>query len=191
MGARPASDDPRSLRSREQILAALHETARAGTLTSISALSTAAGVTRATFYNHFDTIEEAAWTAISESFDELLEQDLSDRRQGTDPATVGIRSLTRIIEVLRAEPQLVRFAEAFSDESDLPGLAGIILALTHGFRANSDEPSTEISAAQDVYVSAGLYALLAEAARGDSDPAAAAAVAYSLLPEWMQRPTFS
>jgi len=73
MAARPASDDPRSLRSREQILAALHETARAGTLTSISALSTAAGVTRATFYNHFDTIEQAAWTAISESFDELLE----------------------------------------------------------------------------------------------------------------------
>ena len=191
MAARPASDDPRSLRSREQILAALHDTARAGTLTSISALSTAAGVTRATFYNHFDTIEQAAWTAISESFDELLEQDVNDRRQGIDPATVGITSLTRIIEVLRAEQQLVRLAEGYGDESDLPGLAGIILALTHGFRANSNEPTTDISAAQDVYVSAGLYALLSSAARGHDDAASAAAVAYSFLPEWMQRPSFS
>ncbi|MCS5733749.1 TetR/AcrR family transcriptional regulator [Herbiconiux daphne] len=188
MAGRPTSHDPRSRRSREQILAALHRLARAGELDTISSLSSAAGVTRATFYNHFDTIEEAAWFALVDSFDHYLAHDLDERRSGVAPEVVGIDSLRRIIVLLRAEQQLVRLGENYDDESGLPGLAGIVLTLTRRFRADAGVASTETTDAEDIYVSAGLYAVMAIGAKGVDDPGQVAATAYSFLPDWMRHP---
>lgn len=180
--------DPRSRRSRDQILDALHRSARSNELTTMSALSAAAGVTRATIYNHFDTLEEAAWFAMLDSFEHLLESDVADRRQGAVPELVGVESLRKIVELLRAERPLVRLADTYRSDSVLPGLAGIVLETTRTFRANSSAPPTANSEAQDVFVSAGLYALIAAGAEGQRDPAEIAQEAYALLPDWMQQP---
>lgn len=185
MGARAASSDPRSRRSREQILDALHRQARLGEITSISALSAAAGVTRATFYNHFDTIEEAAWFAALDSFDHILQRAFDERRQGATFETAGIKSLRLIVELLRSEPQLVRLADAFDNGSDLPGLAEVFRVQTRIVWADSG--LTSVTAEIEIaYASAGLYAVLAIGARGQADPDEIARIAHSILPEWMR-----
>ena len=187
MRARPISSDPRSQRSRQQILDALHRQAREGELTSISSLSAAAGVTRATFYNHFDTVEEAAWFAILDSFDHLLARAFKEREEGISFQTAAIKSLRLIVELLRAEPQLVHLADAFDNGSDLRGLGEIFRVQNRLVWADSGNASG-IAEVEVTYAAAGLYAVLSIGARGDGDPEDIATVAHSLLPEWMRQP---
>jgi AcrR family transcriptional regulator len=197
MRGQPTSADPRSLRSREQILAALHRGARDGSITNLSALSTAAGVTRATIYNHFETLEEAAWFAIRDSFAQLLEIDASERHLGRAPEVVGIESLRKVVEMLRAEEPLVRIADTYRSEAVLPGVAGILLGTVTGFRAEfspltateAAEAAESAAEAQDAYVAGGLYAVLSTGAWGTRDALEVARVAYSLLPDWMRNPS--
>lgn len=187
MGARPISSDPRSQRSRQGILDALHRQARDGQLTSISSLSADAGVTRATFYNHFETIEEAAWFAVLDTFNHILERDFEDRRQGMSLEAAGIESLRLIVEMLRSEPQLVRLADAYEDGSNLPGLAEVFRVQNRIVWADSGNES-DTAEVEITYAAAGLYAVLLTGARGQDDPAGVARVAHSLLPEWMRQP---
>lgn len=186
MGARPISSDPRSQRSRQQILDALHRQAREGELTSISSLSAAAGVTRATFYNHFDTMEEAAWFAILDSFDHILARAFEERRQGITFDVAGIESLRLIVQVFRTEPQLVRLADAYDNGSDLPGIVDIFRAQTGIIWADSGN-KTATAEVEITYAAAGLFAVLSIGARGELDPEQVARVAHSQLPEWMRQ----
>ncbi len=169
------------------MMAALRHVAHENDLT-ISAVSSAAGITRATFYNHFVSLEEAAWHAILDSFEHLMTQDTAARRDGLTPDVVGVDSLRKIVELLRANGELVRLADSYQTHSVLPGLADIVLAQIHRYRAEFGAPATVNSAAEDIYISAGLYAVLLTGARGEQDAADVASVAYSLLPEWMRRP---
>ncbi|GIE72907.1 hypothetical protein Apa02nite_090150 [Actinoplanes palleronii] len=187
MGARPVSSDPRSKRSRQQILDAVHRQARAGELTSISSLSAAAGVTRATFYNHFDTIEEAAWFAIHDNFDHILERAFEDRRRGISFEAAGVESLRLIVEVFRSAPQLVRLADAYDNGADLTGIAEIFRAQTAIVWVDSGRESATAEV-EITYAAAGLYAVLAIGARGEDDPQDIARVAHAQLPEWMRQP---
>lgn len=180
-------DDPRFRRSRDRMLAALRDVARAGDVT-IAAVCAAAGVTRATFYNHFESLEEAAWVAMLDSFDDLLRQDAVARRGGADPDAVGMASLGKVVELLRVDGALARLADNHPSDSVLPGLADVILGQVRWFRSEFGAPTTADPAAEEIYIAAGLYALLANGARGERDPAEVAAVAYSLLPEWMRQP---
>lgn len=184
-GATPAGD-PRFLRSRNRMLAALRQVARKGDPT-IPAVSASAGVTRATFYNHFSSLEEAAWIAMCETWGELLVRDSAARREGEDPETVGLESLRLIVEMLRLDRELARLADNHRSDSVLPGLANIVLEQVRSFRAEFDRaPTAADPRAEEVYIAAGLYALLSTGAKGDQDPGDVASVAYSLLPGWMR-----
>ena len=186
MGARPVSSDPRSQRSRAQILDAMHRQAREGGLTSISALSEAARVTRATFYNHFDTIEEAAWFAILDSFDHLLTRAFKEREEGIAFEAAAIKNLGEIVELLRAEPTLVQLADAHDNGSDLRGVAEIFRVQNRlvWLDSGNESPTAEL---EITYAAAGLYAVLSIGARGDDRPDDVARVAHALLPEWMRQ----
>lgn len=186
MKARPVSSDPRSQRSREQILDALHRQAREQDLTSIASLSAAAGVTRATFYNHFDTIEEAAWFAILDSFDQLLARAFAEREAGIAFSAAAIKNLREIVELLRAEQQLVHLADAYDNGSNLRGLAEVFRVQNRLVWADSGAESATAEV-EVTYAAAGLYAVLATGARGDGDPDEIARVAHSLLPVWMRQ----
>lgn len=169
------------------MMTALRQVAREGNLT-IAAVSSAAGITRATFYNHFESLEQAAWFAVSERFVENMAQDTAARKKGDDPDDVGIESLRRNVELLRVDHELVRLADNYQAYSVLPGLADIILSLITEFRTEFGSPAAANSAAEDIYIAAGLYAVMATGARGEQDPRDVASVAYSLLPAWMRNP---
>lgn len=181
--------DPRAVRSRERILSALHRAGIEGGLTNITALSVAAGITRATIYNHFGSLEEAAWFAVLDGFELLLDDDAAHRRQGVAPDLVGADSLRRVIEMLRAEESLVRLADTYRSNALLPGVAGIVLRTVQTFRGEFSPPTGRESEAEDIYVAAGLYAVLSTGAWSKRDPGEVAGVAYALLPNWMRRPT--
>lgn len=187
MREQSSPDDPRTRRSRDRMIVALRDVAREGDPT-VPAVSSAAGVTRATFYNHFVSLEEAAWFAMSDSFDQLLTQDSAARHQGDTPGLVGVASLRKIVELLRVDGELVRLADSYRAQSVLPGLVNIVLGQVRHFRDEFGGPATADAAAEDVYIAAGLYALLLTGSRGDQDAADVASVAYSLLPEWMRQP---
>lgn len=186
MRARPISSDPRSQRSRQQILDALHRQAQDGELGSIASLSAAAGVTRATFYNHFDTIEEAAWFAILDSFDHLLARAFKEREEGIAFEDAAIKNLREMVELLREEPQLVHLADAHDNGSDLRGIAEIFRVQNRLVWADSGNESTTAEV-EVTYAAAGLYAVLAIGAKGTGDPEEIARIAHSLLPDWMRQ----
>ena len=165
----------------------MRQVAREGDLT-IPAVSSTAGVTRATFYNHFVSLEEAAWCAMLESFNELLAQDSTARRDGSVPSAVGVASLRKVVELLRTDSELVRLADSYRTEFVLPGLVNIVLETVAHFRAEFGSPNQADFSAEDTYTAAGLYALLLTGARGKQDANDVATVAYSLLPEWMRQP---
>lgn len=169
------------------MLTALRQVARDGDLT-IPAVCAAAGVTRGTFYNHFQSLEEAAWFAMLDSFDELLSQDAAARREGADPAVVGRDSLRKIVELLRVDGALARLSDTYPSDSVLPGLADVILTQIRWFRTEFSSPTAADSAAEEIYIAAGLYALLMAGARSDQEAADVASVAQSLLPDWMRHP---
>ena len=187
MGARPISSDPRSQRSRQQILEALHSQARAGELTSISSLSEVAGVTRATFYNHFDTFEEAAWFAILDSFDKLIARAFEKRDEGIELAVAAIENLSLIVQLIRAEQQLFQLADTYDNGSNLRGIGEIFRVQNRVVWLDSGEESATAEV-EITYAAAGLYAVLSIGARGEDDADEIARVAHSLLPEWMRRP---
>ena len=180
-------DDPRTRRSRDRLLGGLRAVARDGDV-SISAVSAASGVTRATFYNHFESLEHAAWLAVVDSFEELMTRDGTARRDGSEPGVVGVETLRRIVDLLRVDAELVRLADSYRGASVVPGLVVIVVDLTHRFRAEFGASSTPASATEDVYVAAGLYAVLLTGAAGDRSAADVASEAYALLPTWMRRP---
>ncbi|WP_157109221.1 TetR/AcrR family transcriptional regulator [Cryobacterium arcticum] len=186
MSARPVSSDPRSQRSRQQIFAAMHSQARAGELTSISSLSESAGITRATFYNHFDTFEEAAWFAILDSFDHLIAQAFERRDEGIELAVAAIENLRTIVELLRAEPQLFHLADSYDNGSDLRGIAEIIRVQNRIVWVDSGDDSATAEV-EITYAAAGLYAVLSMGARSEDDAGEIARVAHSLLPDWMRQ----
>lgn len=185
MTNRSSPDDPRYRRSRDRMLTALREQARRGDVT-VHGVSAAAGVTRATFYNHFASLEEAAWVAMRESWDQLLVQDAAARRDGKAPQAVGLRSLRKIVELLRNDGELARLADNHRADTVLPGLADIVLTQVSFFRTEFGASAAVDTGAEEIYIAAGLYAVLSTGARGNQDPTKVAAVAYSLLPEWMR-----
>jgi AcrR family transcriptional regulator len=52
------------------------------TLPTVSAITEAAKVHRATFYNHFSSVEEAAAYALSIGFEDFQRRDYGDRHRG-------------------------------------------------------------------------------------------------------------
>jgi AcrR family transcriptional regulator len=182
------SNDPRALRSREAIVAALREGALSGRPVSISSVTEAAGVSRATFYNNFNSLEEAAWFAISADVKALLEQDIQARKLGTPPAEVGILSLQRNIDMLRNNHELTRLANAYRAESGLPGIAAVLHTTVREFRALLGDPTAPKADAEDIYVAAGLHGVFQVAVENGEDSASIARTAYALLPDWMRNP---
>ncbi|GAA4683170.1 TetR/AcrR family transcriptional regulator [Frondihabitans cladoniiphilus] len=180
--------DPRSLRSRERIIRALRAELRAGRSLTIAAVTGEAKVTRQTFYNNFDSLEEAGWFALLEDFNTLLVDDIQTRWSGASPDFVGLASLRKIVELLRAESSLSLLANGYRDEAGLTGLAAVMLSEIRRFRAEFGDPASPLAQEEDLYTATGLCGLLTVAATGDASSTSIARAAYALLPEWMRQP---
>jgi AcrR family transcriptional regulator len=177
------------VRSREAIIAALREAVTSGEPVTISSVTGAASVTRATFYNNFSSMEEAAWSAISGDLKELLEQNVEERRSGTPHFAAGVETLQRTIDLLRHNHELTRLANSYRDKTGLPGIAAILLTILSDFRAQFGDPDAPNAEAENVYVAAGLHGLFQVAVENGEDSASIARAAHALMPAWMQNPT--
>ena len=182
------SNDPRALRSREAIVTALREQTRSGRPVTISSVADAASVSRVTFYNNFNGLEEAAWFAISADLRALLDQDVQERGQGTPPPEVGVDSLRREIDMLRDNHELTRLANAYRDDSGLPGIDAVLLTIVREFRSLFGDPDAPEAETENVYIASGLHGVFQVAVENGEDSASIARAAYKILPGWMQNP---
>jgi len=182
------SNDPRALRSREAIVTALREEIRAGRPVTISSIADSASVSRVTFYNNFNGLEEAAWLAIAADLHALLDQDVEERDLGTPPPEVGVDSLRRIIDMLRDNHELTRLANAYRDDTGLPGIAAVLLTIVREFRLLFGDPEAPDAEAENIYIASGLHGVFQVAVENGEDSASIARTAFGLLPGWMQNP---
>ncbi|WIX98268.1 hypothetical protein QRX60_29885 [Amycolatopsis mongoliensis] len=186
--------DPRFTRSRRAIadaLAGLME--RTQSCPSVSALAEAAGIHRATFYNHFDSVEEAAVYVIADEFRVLHDLNISDRRRGADPATVAVATLNAMLDALRRRKSLFLVASTWRSPSGLMGIGDLLLdrlrALRHDLGAEGRQSGPH-NAIEDVYAASGVHGVFSAAIGGtaDCDQGEIAVRLYALLPEWVRQP---
>jgi len=185
-------EDPRAERSRA---APISPTSHLGEVPdappNVSTVTRAANVHRATFYNHFESVEQLAVDAIDEQLERLREADYRGRHEGLEPEVVGTRTLENILEFFDAHPGLYRLASAWVAPSGLSGIGEVIRRQVHSFRVEFDDPSSADSAeaaAEETYIAGGMTAVFAAVLSGDLRRDHASIRLLELLPEWMQHP---
>lgn len=187
-------EDPRFTRSREAIAETLAELVQqTDTCPSVSTLAEAAGIHRATFYNHFDSVEHAAVHVITSDFRALRALDFGDRQLGADPASVALATLNTMLETVRRRRSLFLLASTWQSPSGLMGIGDLLVDQIRNFRhefGGEVQQSDADSAVEDIYTACGMNGVLS-AALGDGldgEPEEIARRLYAALPDWMQRP---
>ncbi|ONF73599.1 TetR/AcrR family transcriptional regulator [Amycolatopsis keratiniphila] len=188
--------DPRFTRSRRAIADALAELMeRTRVCPSVSALADAAGIHRATFYNHFDSVEEAAVYVIADDFRVLHDLNISDRKKGADPATVAVATLNAMLDSLRRRESLFLVASAWRSASGLMGIGDLLLDRLRALRRDLgvEDLEPERHSVEDVYAASGVHGVFSAAISGttDCDQEEIAARLYALLPDWLRQPRSS
>ena len=186
--------DPRFTRSRQAIADALAEhMQRTQTCPSVSALAEAAGIHRATFYNHFDSVEEAAVYVIAGDFRAPHDLNISDRQKGADPATVAVATLNAMLDSLRQRRSLFLLASTWRSPSGLMGIGDLLLDQLYALRRDlgvDERESGPNNSVEDVYTASGVHGVFSAAVGGNTscDPEEISVRLYALLPEWIRQP---
>ncbi|MFD6274239.1 hypothetical protein ACFWFI_01375 [Streptomyces sp. NPDC060209] len=189
-----AEADPRFTRSRRAIAEALADLMlRTSSCPSVSALSEAAGIHRATFYNHFDSVEEAAVYVIADDFRALHDLNISDRQMGADPAAVAVATLNAMLDSLRQRKSLFLLASTWQSPSGLMGIGDLLVEQLHALRRDlgvGEGESGAHNSVEDVYTASGVHGVFAAAVGGntDCDQEEIAVRLYALLPDWIRHP---
>lgn len=195
----PVAADPRLLRTREALAAALHRRLEVGSLDAISVaeLCREAGVHRTTFYAHAQSVHAFAVDEFSRNLDAI--SSVSVTPVETDTAGVAARyfeSLLQQLEHVAAERHAYRALFAATNG----GLFRALLTerLRHRARRALDvwreravDGAPETAQARDeaaAFIAAGLVAAIEVWALGDDTDATVAAVRIaSLMPGWWPR----
>ncbi|MFF2189396.1 TetR/AcrR family transcriptional regulator [Streptomyces sp. NPDC058155] len=186
--------DPRFTRSRRAIADALADVMqRTQSCPSVSALAEAAGIHRATFYNHFDSVEEAAVYVIAEDFRALHDLNISERQSGGDTAEVAVATLNAMLDSLRQRRSLFLLASTWRSSSGLMGIGDLLLEQLYALRRDlgvDERESGPHNSVEDVYTASGVHGVFSAAVGGntDCDPEEIAGRLYALLPAWIRQP---
>lgn len=185
-------EDPRFIRSRRTIAKALTELmARSMTTPSVSTVAAAAGIHRATFYNHFESVEEAAVYVITDDFRVMRTLDFGDRELDADPTAVAMTTLNAMLDSLRQRRNLFLLASTYRAPSGLMGMGDLLLDQVRNFRrafAGSERRPDAHNLVEDVYTASGMNGVLSAAVAGafDVEPEQTALLLYAALPGWMR-----
>ncbi|WP_435292815.1 TetR/AcrR family transcriptional regulator [Streptosporangium sp. G11] len=156
-------------------------------------MAEAAGIHRATFYNHFDSLEEAAVYVIADDFRALRTLDLSDRQLGADPTTVALATLNAMLDSLRQRRSLFLLASTWQSPSGLPGIGDLLVDQVRSLRRDfggGERESDAHDSIEDVYTASGVNGVFSAAVGGslDVEPEEIAVHLYAVLPDWIRRP---
>lgn len=192
-----AAGDPRFTRSRRAIADTLADLMQeTQSCPSVSALADAAGIHRATFYNHFDSVEEAAVFVIAEDFRALHDLDIGDRHRGADPTAVAVTTLNAMLDSLRRRRSLFLLASTWRSPSGLMGIGDLLMERLQALRRDlgvDEQESGPHNSVEDVYTASGVHGVFAAAVGGNTncDPGEIAVQLHALLPQWVRLPANS
>ncbi|GAA2222215.1 hypothetical protein GCM10010413_13420 [Promicromonospora sukumoe] len=188
-----AGEDPRFTRSRQAITEALGRLLQQmGPYPSVAAVASAAGVHRATFYNHFQSVEEAAVSLIAEDFRALRTADPGETTPAVDPAAAALTTLEAMLETLRQRRNVFLVASAWRSPSGLMGISDLLVEQVRDLRrASGGATAGAGDDVEDVYAACGINGVLSAAVGGSlgDRPEEIAARLYAVLPAWMRRPS--
>jgi AcrR family transcriptional regulator len=191
--------DPRQVRTRQALAAALARLLEAKPLDEISVaeLCREAGVHRTTFYGHFDGVAEFALAEFSRGIDEIAEVEVEAG------AETSVAVADRYLASMRAILDLVAAERAGYRTLFGPGTAGVFRGvldarLRHRARlalevwraqAVPGAPRTDAAVEQAAaYIAGGLVGAIETWARSDeTDASAEAARISTLMPSWWPR----
>jgi AcrR family transcriptional regulator len=186
------TEDPRAERSRTALIETITMLGvDFDAAPNVTEVTRAANVHRATFYNHFESVERLAVDAIDEQLERFRAEDYGSRYQGVAASVVGVRTLDRILAFFQAHPGLYRLACAWVAPSGLSGVGESIRRQVHAFRVEFDDPAAAQgveAAAEETYIAGGMTAVMAAVLSGDLPRDRASTRLLELLPEWMQHP---
>ncbi|WP_405146663.1 TetR/AcrR family transcriptional regulator [Nocardia salmonicida] len=179
--------DPRSMRTRRQLLEAFEQALEAGTTPTVSDLVRDAGISRSTFYAHFTGIEEvgvAALRVILDAFEPSETPDVGDRGVGPSAATfedlfAHLGAHRRLCSaVLVTDAHLPAFAELKTT---------LVSQLTAAINRSSDTPEGLDAGRAASFLVGGILALLLESLRSpeQSEDEDLGATLAAMLPEWL------
>lgn len=147
---------------------------------------------RATFYNHFDSVEEAAVYVIADDFRALHVLNISDRHMGADPTAVAVATLNAMLDSLRQRRSLFLLASTWRSPSGLMGIGDLLLEQLRALRRDlgtDERESGPHNSVEDVFTASGVHGVFSAAVGGntDCDPEEIAARLYALLPDWIRQ----
>jgi AcrR family transcriptional regulator len=179
------STDPRVARTRAGILAAVHALGEAGQELSVSSISRAAGISRASFYAHYASLDALASSLHAEAFRSI--GDLH-RFGGDDPADAQLQAQERLVAHF-AEHRALYAAVAALPVSKVHYLAGVreMAAVVEELLVEHPRRPAELQpAATARYVAGAAYGLLDAWVAGDVDLPGdrLAEHLFQLLPTW-------
>ncbi|MGW2094423.1 TetR family transcriptional regulator [Promicromonospora sukumoe] len=188
-----AGEDPRFTRSRQAITGALARLLQQmGPYPSVAAVATAAGVHRATFYNHFQSVEEAAVSVIAEDFRTLGTTGPGGAQPDADPAAVALATLDAMLEALRRRRNVFLVASAWRSPSGLMGISDLLVEQVRDLRRTLAGAAgvAEADDVEDVYAACGINGVLSAAVGGSlgDRPEEITARLHAALPAWMRQP---
>lgn len=194
-----AGEDPRFTRSRQAITDALARLLQQmGPYPSVAAVAAAAGVHRATFYNHFQSVEEAAVSVIAEDFRALGTAGPGGAQPDADPAAVALATLDAMLEALRRRRNVFLVASAWRSPSGLMGISDLLVEQVRDLRRTlagvAGVPGVagvaEADDVEDVYAACGINGVLSAAVGGSlgDRPEEITSRLHAVLPAWMRRP---
>lgn len=182
------ADDPRQIRTRQALKAALLRLAGDDSVMSVSVaqLCKEAGVHRTTFYGHANSLEEFAVDVLAEDIDVITTVEVS----GEDSISAYRQATVDLMEHLRAKRPVLRplFASPWKGallaklEEDLHHRAQLALeTLSHVDGVKVPDPRSEAGA----FIAGALLGTCLDWVNSDSDDVEGRATRMlSLFPEW-------
>jgi len=196
---RPRAKDPRPERTRIAILTALERLAVSGREATVNAVLREAGISRATFYAHFSSLDDLAVTAVIERFSKIGLDGLLARERGMGHRAASRATVRGLIEQVLLYRGFYLSALDWRVSSRVQETAAKVIGkdiLRHLHRITSQgeappgTPPPEAHADTARFISGGMLhmfiAWLREEEPGDLDLFTERVLAQ--LPEWMIGP---
>jgi len=179
------SADPRVARTRAGILAAVHDIAAAGDEVSVSAIARAAGISRASFYSHYASLDDLANSVRREAFLAIGELYDADRLESSDAMLVSQQRLVAHFAENRALYAAVA-ALPVTKESYLADVRAMSAVIETELNGHPKRPEGLQAAATARYIAGAANGLLDAWVTGELDLTESELVEHlmSLLPTW-------
>ncbi|MDQ1130996.1 TetR/AcrR family transcriptional regulator [Microbacterium sp. SORGH_AS_0888] len=180
------SSDPRVGRTRTAIAEAVHELSRRGEDVTVAALARTAGISRASFYSHYASLDELALALQREAFATI--SDLYAQESGDPPTAMRVAQQRLVAHFAESRGLSAAIAGLpVSKEMHLGGIRALAAVIERSLAEHPDIPVGLEIAPTARYIAGAAYGLIDAWLTGELEMTDDALVDHltRLLPPWL------